>query len=892
MLCRQKSDRFVRARLAGKNREIKKGKSKSMPKTLIIDGNSILNRAFYGVRPMTTRDGRPTNALYGFVNMIAKQLESLSPDAAGIAFDLRAPTFRHKACDFYKATRKGMPEELHAQLEPAKEAARLMGLHVLSLEGYEADDILGTAAKHASDEGNDCYLLTGDRDSFQLVDDRVFVLLCTTGETVLYDKQKIAETYGGLSPRDLIDVKALMGDTSDNIPGVAGIGEKTAVKLISEFSSLDALYASYESSSLSAGVKAKLAAGKESAYQSRFLAEIVRDVPLPLSFSDLRYDGMRKGEFYTFLNSFELKSLIKRLSLEGAAAPSLFDGDGAGESAGEEKNSAPAVEKLPYEKAPALPEISPHTAVFADFSAELLAVDNGFLYVLPLRDEFLRAIFENPSHELTVYDAKELSHVLSARGISFAASYFDVMLADYVASPAAKGDAESFLSGHDTTGFDLSDPCERALCTAHILRAEQAALKEKLQKDDLEFVCYDIEFPLSRVLFAMERRGFRLDVDGLRDYGKILEERRSVRMNNIFALSGKEFNIQSPKQLGEVLFDTLSLPALKKTKSGYSTDAETLEKLRPYHPIINEILDFRTVAKLNSTYVEGLLKVCDLETHRVHTTFKQALTLTGRLSSIEPNLQNIPIRQPEGRELRKYFTAKDGCVLIDADYSQIELRILAALSGDETMCRTFREGVDIHTMTASQVFGVPTEEVTPEMRKNAKAVNFGIVYGISDFSLAGDIGVTKKQAADYIERYFARYPRVREYLDSLIAFAEQNGYVKTYFGRRRYIPELTAKNKVMQAFGKRVAMNSPIQGTAADIIKIAMIRTENALAKAGLAAKLILQVHDELIVECPEEEKDRAAEILRREMENCVNGFAVPLEVSLAAGKTWFSAHA
>ena len=854
-----------------------------MPKTLMIDGNSILNRAFYGVRPMTTRDGKPTNALYGFINMIAKQLDTLSPDAAGIAFDLRAPTFRHKACDFYKATRKGMPDELYAQLEPAKEAAALLGLHVLSLEGYEADDILGTAAQKASQEGNECYLLTGDRDSFQLVDDTVFVLLCTTGETVLYDKQKIADTYNGLLPRKLIDVKALMGDTSDNIPGVAGIGEKTAVKLINEFSDLDSLYASYETSSLSAGIKAKLTAGKESAYQSRFLAEIVRDVPLPLSFADLRYEGIQKAALYTFLNSYELKSLIKRFDLSAPSAPSLFT---------DEEARAATVQKVEYQKVDSLPEIGQDAAVFADFEGNAVYLDNGSLFVLPLEDTVLRALFEDSSHTVTVYDAKELSHALSARNIKFSAGYFDVMLADYVASPAAKGPIESVLSGRDTAGFSLSDPCERALCIVRQLRGMKRELCEKIDRDGLGTVYYDIELPLSRVLFAMEERGFRLDTDGLSAYGKVLEQRQEMRMNNIFSLSGCRFNIQSPKQLGEVLFGTLSLPAFKKTKSGYSTDAETLEKLRPYHPIINEILDFRTVAKLNSTYVEGLLKVCDPTTGRVHTTFKQALTLTGRLSSVEPNLQNIPIRQPEGRELRKFFIAKDGCVLIDADYSQIELRILAALSGDETMCRTFRDGVDIHAMTASQVFGVLPEEVTPEMRKSAKAVNFGIVYGISDFSLAGDIGVTKKQAADYIERYFARYPKIRTYLDGLYDFALQHGYVRTYFGRRRYIPELTAKNKVMQAFGKRVAMNSPIQGTAADIIKRAMIHTEKALSDAGLAAELILQVHDELIVECPETEKEKASEILRREMENCVQDFAVPLKVSLASGKTWFEAHA
>lgn len=862
-----------------------------MSKVLIIDGNSLLNRAYYGVRPMTTRDGRPTNAIYGFITMITKQLNTVKPDAAAVAFDLREPTFRHKACDFYKATRKGMPEELHAQLEPAKEAARLLGLHVVFKAGYEADDILGTAAQRASDEGNECYLLTGDRDSFQLIDDRVFVLLCTTGDTVLYDKQKIADTYGGLSPRSLIDVKALMGDSSDNIPGVAGIGEKTAVKLIAEYGTLDSLYEKLESAKLSDGVKKKLADGKESAYTSRFLAEIVRDVPLPLSFDDLRYDGMKRGEFYTFLNHYELKSLIKRLELSPEAAhapdspaPSLFD-------------DAPRLltpnEKPFVKESDTLPEMFENTVFSADFEENAFYLENGVAaYRLPLETDLLRALFENPSHSLTVYDAKELMHRLDERGITVKAALFDVMLADYVVSPSAKGEIDGVLSSCDISGFDMTNPREKALCLLRALRLRHDGDKEKLERDGLHTVFYDIEQPLCRVLFAMEKSGFLLDTEGLKAYGKQLEERQNERMRNIYALSGREFNIQSPKQLGDVLFNVLGLPSFKKTKSGYSTDAETLEKLRPYHPIINEILDFRTVAKLNSTYVEGLLKVARPDTHRVHTTFKQALTMTGRLSSIEPNLQNIPIRGVEGRELRKFFVAGDGCVLIDADYSQIELRILAALSGDETMCGAFRDGIDIHTVTASQVFGVPTNAVTPAMRKSAKAVNFGIVYGISDFSLAGDIGVGRKQAAEYIERYFARYPKIRLYLDGLVEFAKEHGYAETLFGRRRYIPELSAQNKVMQAFGKRVAMNSPIQGTAADIIKLAMIHTDRALSDAGLSAKLILQVHDELIVECPENEKEKAAALLRREMENVIEGFAVPLEVSLACGKTWYEAHA
>ena len=861
-------------------------------KLLIIDGNSILNRAFYGVRPMTTRDGRPTNAIFGFINMILKPLESLCPDAAGIAFDLPAPTFRHKKCDFYKANRKGMPEELASQLDGAKEAAKALGLHVLSLEGFEADDILGTAAKHANcdtENDYDCYIMTGDRDSFQLVDEKSYVLLCTNNDTVFYDKAKIAESYCGLVPSQLIDLKALMGDSSDNIPGVAGIGEKTAVKLICEFSSLDGLYENYESSSLSKGIKEKLAKDREMAYTSRFLAEICREVPLPLSFSDLKYGGIDKAALYELLSSYELKSIIKRLDLENLqnadsakSAPSFFDEDEAETEKFED-----------YTECENCPELLGEVCVLPDAQEGRLYLDcDGKMYILPLNGKNLSDLCEKSNEGMIIYDSKEFYRLLLTHGICTDTKIFDVMLADYVVSPSAKGGVEDILAGKSTRGFDLSDPVQKKLLCTRLLRDAKKTLSEKIEKDGLSHICYDIEFPLAKTLALTEHEGFLLDRKGIADYGEILDARLNERIKNIYALSDCEFNVNSPKQLGEVLYEKLSLPTFKKTKSGFSTDAETLEKLRPYHPIINEILDYRVVSKLKSTYVEGLLKVCTDESPRVHTTFKQALTMTGRLSSVEPNLQNIPIKQAEGRELRKFFVAPEGRMLVDADYSQIELRILAALSGDETMCRTFLEGVDIHTMTASQVFGVPTDAVTPEMRKSAKAVNFGIVYGISDFSLAGDIGTTRKQAGEYIDRYFAKYPGIREYLDASIEFAEKNGYVTTMFGRRRYIPELSAKNKVMQAFGKRVAMNSPIQGTAADIIKLAMIRTEKALADENLCAKLILQVHDELIVECPENETEKVCEILRREMESCVgDSFPIPLEVSLASGKTWFDAH-
>ncbi len=856
-------------------------------KLLIIDGNSVLNRAFYGVRPMTTSDGRPTNAIFGFINMIHKQLEKLSPDACGIAFDLRAPTFRHKKCDYYKANRKGMPEELAAQLDGAKRAAEYLGIHVLSLEGYEADDILGTAAKCANNDTDcdyDCYIMTGDRDSFQLVGERSFVLLCTNSDTVFYDIDKIAESYSGLSPKSLIDVKALMGDSSDNIPGVPGIGEKTAVKLICEFSSLDGLYEKLCDSSLSKGTVEKLKNGKDMAYESRFLAEICCDVPLDVSFDALRYHGIKRNELYELLSSFELKSIISRLGLEkksDESTLSFFD------------DEEDAEQFTDFSECESVPTLSGEVGIFVNTDDDLIYIDSDEgMFICPATDKNLGDIFADGKITTVLYDSKETCRLLLSKGIPMTNCSFDVMLAEYVVSPSVKGGISDILSGRSKKGFDISDEKQKNLLCTRYLREAKTELCEKIKNDGLEFIYYSIELPLAMTLARTEHEGFRLDAKGIEEYGKLLDVRLEERTANIFALSGGEFNINSPKQLAQVLYEKLSLPALKKTKSGYSTDAETLEKLRPIHPIINEILDYRVVSKLKSTYVDGLLSLCDRKTSRVYTTFKQALTLTGRLSSTEPNLQNIPIRQAEGRELRKFFVAEEGNVLVDADYSQIELRILAALSRDERMCDAFLSGEDIHAVTASNVFGVELSQVTPEMRKSAKAVNFGIVYGISDFSLAGDIGTTRKKAGEYIEMYFSKYPGIRAYLDSLIELATEKGYTSTLFGRRRYIPELSAKNKVMQAFGKRVAMNSPIQGTAADIIKLAMIKTEKELSDRGLSAKLILQVHDELIVECPESELSQVCDILGASMESCTEGkLTLPLEVSLSYGKTWFDAH-
>lgn len=846
-------------------------------KILVIDGNSILNRAFYGVKPLTTRDGRPTNAIFGFVNIVMKAVDLVKPDGVGIAFDLRSPTFRHKRYSLYKANRHGMPEELAAQLEPAKEISRLFGFTVLSLEGYEADDILGTASRISDENGNQCFILTGDRDSLQLISDNTTVLLATNSETVPFDKAKFAESYCGLSPEKLIDLKALMGDSSDNIPGIPGVGEKTALKLICEYGSLEGLYENYASSALSAKTKEKIELGKDSAYLSYELATIFRSVPLPLDFDALAIKERDDKGLYELFTELELRSFISRFNLDEKGE------DDAQEAQVKEFTDYTKKEKLD------VPE-NAELYVYVDFEkSEIFLELEEEKYLLPANLDNLKAVFSS-SAKVVLYDSKAVSYELLGMGLELKNCVFDLKLAAYLCDPSAKNEAED-LSGLAKSGVtDKNDSIAMGFTYLSAMPYLKEYFTELLQRNKADKLYFETELPLAITLSRMERIGMALDAEGLSEYNEKLSERIQARKNNIYYLAGCEFNINSPKQLGEVLFDKLGLPGMKKTKSGFSTDADTLEKLRPYHPIINEILDFRTVSKLKSTYGDGLLQALSSD-GRLHTSFKHAYTQTGRLSSAEPNLQNIPVRTAEGREMRRFFVAgSPEYVLVDADYSQIELRILAALSEDDTMVEAFVKGDDIHTATASQVFGVSPEQVTSEMRKSAKAVNFGIVYGISDFSLAGDIGVTKKEAAAYIEGYFAKYPKVRSYLEELCENGASNGYVSTLFGRRRYIPELSSTKKTLQALGKRLAMNTPIQGTAADIIKIAMVRTEKALSESGLDARLILQVHDELIVEAKREDAERVCEILKHEMENAAD-LCVPLYVEINVGDSWFEAH-
>ncbi|MBE6637912.1 MAG: DNA polymerase I [Ruminococcaceae bacterium] len=838
-----------------------------MKTLLVVDGNSIINRAFYGVKPLTNKNGQQTGAVFGMLNIILSHMERLMPDYAAVAFDMRHPTFRHAMYDGYKGNRKGMPEELASQLPYARRALAGLGFTLLEKETYEADDILGTLARMSEESGDcRCYLLTGDKDSLQLISDTTSVLLAGNSETVLYDKAKFFEKYG-IDSDIFVDLKALMGDTSDCIPGVPGVGEKTALKLLMEYGSLDEIFAHKEDSSLKPALKNKLAEGEKLAYLSKDLAKICREVPLDIPLTELRCRGNDPAILLPLFTELEFSSFIKRLSL-----------DQVRESEKTEKQSEFPCETLSEGALLALPTDREYAAVMSENSLELF--DGKSLYSCSFSQLSDIVGFFDKNRKIVLFDSKLLWRALLAQGLTDLPLAEDCSLAAYVLN-ASEGDYT--FSRLNLAYLGKSEETENAQSVWHLWQA----LLAKLESENVLTLYKEVELPLSYTLARMEHTGFRVDREGLEAYSKQLAKMSEEYAASIYQLADGEFNINSPKQLGEVLFEKLGLPALKKTKSGYSTNAEVLEKLRPYHPIIPLIFEYRKVTKLRSTYTEGLLRVADTD-GVVHTCFRQTGTATGRLSSSEPNLQNIPIRTEMGHELRRYFLpSAPGRVLVDADYSQIELRILAHMAKEETMLEAFRLGVDIHTVTASQVFGCMPELVTTEMRKRAKAVNFGIIYGISDFSLAGDIGVSKQQAGQYIKSYFATYPGIRAFMDGTVAQAKECGYTETMLGRRRYIPELASGKAMLRAFGERVAMNSPIQGSAADIIKLAMLRTEKALQEAKLDAKLILQVHDELVVDASAKDAEQVAEILKREMESALQ-LSVPLTVELSIGSNWY----
>lgn len=850
-----------------------------MKKILVIDGNSILNRAFFGIRPLTNQKGLHTNAVYGMTNILLRHLEENAPDYAVVAFDLPTPTFRHLAYAGYKANRHGMPDELAEQLPYAKRCCAALGFTVLSCEGWEADDILGTYADMARKEGVACAILTGDRDSLQLIDDTTCVLLAATGETHTMDRAAFFAKYG-IPPEEFVDVKALMGDASDCIPGVPGVGEKTALKLIAAHHSIDALYDHLDSPEITSSVRTKLEAGRESAYLSRDLARIRTDAPVP-PLGETAYTGFRREELCALFTELEFSALIKRLSLAAESAPI---------------EDIPTVETAPDELADRLKgDRFALRCEQKDDTLTLTVADSySSVYTSTAEKAAFAPFFAACGARILTTDSKALYALCDEIGASLSLVADDLTLAAYVRDPADQPytlDKLSLSLLGETK--NPTSPAAEVLLMPTLMDALDKALKEQNAYD----LYRNIELPLARVLCDMEREGFHVDLDGIRAFGERLEEKIVRLEEEIYELAGGSFNINSPKQLGEVLFVKLAFPGSKKTKTGYSTSAEILEKLAPYHPIIRKILDYRQYTKLKSTYVDGLLRVAD-RNGVIHSSFHQTVTATGRLSSTEPNLQNIPVRTELGREMRRFFVAGgqtggesvESRVLVDADYSQIELRLLAHISGDDTMIEAFRRGDDIHAITASQVFDLPIEEVTSDLRKSAKAVNFGIVYGISDFSLAQDIGVSKAEAGRYIESYLAKYPGVADYLRGIVADAKRDGYVTTLFGRRRYIPELSSGKKMLVAFGERVAMNSPIQGTAADIIKLAMINVTRALGEASLDAKLILQVHDELILDSAVSCANEAAAILKREMEQVIP-LSLPLTADVQIAPTWYDAH-
>lgn len=860
-------------------------------KLLVIDGNSIINRAYYGIKLLSTKDGVYTNAVFGFLNMMKRFEDMCSPDAVAVAFDVHAPTFRHKMYDAYKAGRHAMPDELRSQMPIVKNLLHLLGIKTIECEGWEADDILGTLAARCREDGNECFIATGDRDSLQLAHGGVKVLLAKTKSTDVMDEQAIAVEYG-VTPQQLIQVKALQGDSSDNIPGVTKVGPKTALDLIARFKTLDGVYENIDDESIKKGTRTHLIEDKEQAYLSLELGTIRTDAPIDTDINSYLLGDFDKNAAAGEFLRLELYSLMDKYNL----------------------NANEAITQSTPEKPR---EITRLTCVDADYLLKKIGDDDAYFYPLiidgqitdllfafgdeiivipsetPEYKYFVRNFFENEKCKKFTYNSKYLHRLAADLGVECKSVCGDLMLSAYLLKPSDSNYGIEHLCLDYNVPMpefknSLGSSDENVVYAAVIkpLFDKTDALLDEANQTDL---LHNIELPLARVLAKMEHVGFCVDKNGIEKFGKSLSSRINELTDLIYKEVGHEFNINSPKQLGVALFEELKLPCKKKTKSGYSTNAEVLESLRYDHAVIEYILEYRSLTKLKSTYCDGLLKVIAPD-GRIHTSFNQVETRTGRISSLEPNLQNIPIRTPLGRELRKFFIAGDGETLIDADYSQIELRVLADLSNDENMINAFNSGVDIHTTTASQVFGFPVDMITKELRSRAKAVNFGIVYGIGAFSLAKDIGVSRKEAQEYINNYLATFSGVDKYMNHMIELAKERGYSETLFNRRRYLPELSSSNHMLRAFGERVARNMPIQGTAADIIKIAMVKVDKRLTDENMKSRLILQVHDELIVEAPEDEAQKALEIVTQEMENACK-MKVCLRADGKIGKTWFDAH-
>ena len=911
-----------------------------MSKLLVVDGNSIMNRAFYGImgsRMLTTKDGTYTNAVYGFLSIIFKVIEEISPNYIAVAFDLKAPTARHKAYEGYKANRKGMPNELAEQMPIIKDILRAMNISIIEKEGYEADDILGTLAKKAEEDSIEVTILSGDRDTFQLATDKVTIRIPRTkaGKTEVdnFDRKKILEEYG-VEPKALIEVKGLMGDSSDNIPGVPGVGEKTALNLIKEYKTIENLYKALDEGTatiVKGKTKDKIVENKELAELSRFLGTINVEVPINEKIKDLEVKEWDKKEVLNIFKELNFNRFIDRFNLnelqEKKKNSELFiikDIDISDENI---INKIKKQGKLIYYFGKVIDKQSKNVIKKKIKSINILDIENEEVYYIKIKDldEFLKkfkSVLEDENIGKYGYSMNEDYVMLMENGVHLSNIVYDAEIAGYVLNPTSKStiqnlaseyldiDIEEYIAQNDSESnnkagdeqinlFDeLSNSQEQeeididkyknamyVYCIGMLISKTLDKLKEINSLD----LFNNIEMPLVEVLAQMQVNGMYVDKEELVQIGEKLKKNLETLTMEIHELGGEDFNINSTQQLGKILFEKLNLPVIKKTKTGYSTDVDILEKLKKYHPIIEKILEYRSLMKLNSTYVEGLLPYINEKTNRIHSFFHQTITATGRISSTEPNLQNIPTRIELGKQLRKVFKPKEGYIYIDADYSQVELRVLAHISKDENMIQAFLHDEDVHKQAASKVLGIPIDEVTKEQRSSAKAVNFGIVYGISDFGLSEQLGISRKEAKKYIEQYLEKYNGIKQFMDDIVEETKQKGYVETLFHRRRYIPELSSNNYMVRQFGARAAMNTPIQGTAADIMKIAMINVFKKLKEKNLDAQIILQVHDELIIECNIKNKEEVAKLLKENMENAIK-MIVPLKVETCEAFNWYDA--
>ena len=900
-----------------------------MEKLVVIDGNSILNRAFYGImgsKMLMTADGTYTNAVYGFLAIMFKMMEEINPNYMVVAFDVKAPTKRHEMYKDYKGTRKGMPDELASQMPIIKEVLKAMNIKVIEMAGYEADDILGTLSRYGESKGLEVRLLTGDRDSFQLATDKTTIMLPRTKggktETEFFDRDKILETYG-VEPLQMIEVKGLMGDSSDNIPGVPGIGEKTALTLIKTYGTIDELYKKLENdeaTTVKGKTREKLIENKELAYLSKTLGTINVEAPIEKNLEDYKVEEWNKPEVYKLFKELRFNRYIERFSLTA--------GDSQTENAQDEKfkfetkileeNEAEEIFKIIKKEKEFyyLSEIENYENTELVIAKEIVKIyfyvkEKNTVYVADFKkfEKDLKEIFEDTEILKISHDIKIDFILLKQQNVEAENMMFDVKIAGYLLNATSGAykisdltslyinyDLDEHIDTKQNEQTSLFDEVEKQkeydelkASETYFLMQLKPVLEEKLKEINSYKLFEEIEMPTAEVLANMQYNGVYVDEKEILKFGNHLKKELEELRIDIYRQAGEEFNVNSTQQLGKILFEKLGLTAGKKNKNGYATDVETLEKIREEHPIVSKILEYRKIMKLNSTYVEGLLPYIHEKTGRIHSYFHQTVTATGRLSSTDPNLQNIPTRTELGRKLRKVFKAQENKIFVDADYSQIELRVLAHMSKDEIMVEAFKTDQDIHTICASQVFKVPVEKVSKQLRSRAKAVNFGIVYGISDFGLAEQIDIKRKEAKEYIEQYLETYSGIKSFMSDIVEHAKEKGYVETEFGRRRYIPELASKNYMVRQFGQRAAMNTPIQGTAADIMKIAMIKVYNELKKRNLKSKIVLQIHDEMLIETELSEKEEVYEILKQSMENAVQ-LSVPLKVEIEEGKSWYQA--